>query len=603
MVYRFRLQNATVGKIFRDVVLRHPNKPAILWEHGCWTFKQLDDFSNQFANFLQSQGFEKGDEIALFMEGRPEYIGLWLGASKVGVVTAFINTNLKSTSLIHSITVVNSRALIFTPKLSGQVRDIVPDLAKTNPGLKMYYFGGGSKEDELLNNNDNNNKNQLSQLPLMEIDNEFLSSGYSSDFPKEKMLGGFSDKLFYVYTSGTTGLPKAAIIRHARYIFLGAGANNLIGLNDNNTIYTPIPLYHAAGGALGTCQCLIFGNTLAIRDKFSASNFWSDCIKYRCTAAQYIGEICRYLLTQPPSSVDKQHCVRVMFGNGLRRNIWNEFKERFGIGLIAEFYGSTEGNANVVNYTGKEGACGFLSQIVPFFVINLFYPVNIIKVNEETGEPVRDPVSGLCIPCGPGDTGEFVGKIITTDPTRTFDGYASKEATEKKIYRNVFKQGDMAFSSGDLLTVDDLGYVYFKDRTGDTYRWKGENISTTEVETVIGTFVTLTDIVVYGVNIPSCEGKAGMAAITLPESKVEMDNFYTNVRKTLPPYAIPIFIRLCREIETTGTFKLPKVTLQKEGFNPQAVNDPIFYLDIQTKTYRRLDVSTYEDIMNGQIRF
>ena len=334
------------------------------------------------------------------MEGRPEYIGFWLGASKVGLVTAFINTNLKQNSLLHSVTVVDSKALIFTASMAEQVKEILPELLIKKPGIKLIFFGSKSDADVMnLNNNPaNNNTSHVTGNGITNHNNNLISrngSGIScvflstidetvlkeqsKEFPVEKMLGGFTDKLFYVYTSGTTGLPKAAIIRHARFMFLGTGANNLVGLKGNNIIYVPIPLYHMAGGAIGSCQLLLFGNTLAIRSKFSASKFWTDCIKWNCTAAQYIGEICRYLLVQPERDSDRAHRVKVMFGNGLRPNIWREFKERFNIKLIAEFYGATEGNANVVNYTGKEGACGFVSQILPRTVVNMIYPVSSCK--------------------------------------------------------------------------------------------------------------------------------------------------------------------------------------------------------------------------------
>lgn len=323
------------------------------------------------------------------MEARAEYIGLWLGASKAGLVTAFINTNLKAKSLVHSITVVNSRAVIVSPQYFDEVKEILPQLLQdrvSQGGIKVIYYG--SKSDETLlrlpNNNNNNsiiaengNRNiSNNNFTFESIDGEYLENNYPSNLHKSEMKGSFGGKLFYIYTSGTTGLPKAAIIRHARFIFLGTGANNLLGLGGKSVIYTPIPLYHMAGGALGTCQMLIFGNTLVIRDKFSASNFWSDCIQFQCTAAQYIGEICRYLLLQPNSSKDTAHKVKLMFGNGLRPVIWKDFQSRFKVRKICEFYGATEGNASVVNYTSKEGACGFLSQILPKQITSLIYPVS-----------------------------------------------------------------------------------------------------------------------------------------------------------------------------------------------------------------------------------
>lgn len=446
---RLTKRNETVPRIFRDVVNLHPNKVAILWEDESWTFKQLDQYSNQVANLLLNSGFQRGDEISLFMESRPEYIGIWLGAAKAGIVTALINTNLRQKSLLHSITVVNSKALIFGSDLKDEILDILPSLEQSR---RLHYFCFGSDKDEIvrieqipnasfvnsntssfantgslvngsinnnnsngsinnnmngsINNNSNsgnrndsnignrnnsnsgnkNNSNSGSESKIHEPRGEVRICSLSEKlrnecdyYPKSKMKGNFTDRLFYVYTSGTTGLPKAAIIKHCRYFYVGSGANVILRLGSDQVLYTAIPLYHMAGGAVGTSQCLVHGCTIVIRSRFSASNFWTDCIKYKCTAAQYIGEICRYLLTQPPRLTDRGHNVRIMFGNGLRGNIWDDFKNRFGITTIAEFYGATEGNASVVNTSGKSGACGFVCQILPTKLVNMIYPVSFFR--------------------------------------------------------------------------------------------------------------------------------------------------------------------------------------------------------------------------------
>lgn len=426
---RLTKRNETLPRIFRDVVNLHPNKVAILWEDESWTFKELDQYSNQVANLLLNSGFQRGDEISLFMESRPEYIGIWLGAAKAGIVTALINTNLRQKSLLHSITVVNSKALIFGSDLKNEILDILPSLEQNR---RLHYFCFGSDKDEIvrieqlpngsipkgsvpngsipkgsipngsvgnseslintsslantgsivngsMKNNVNGGSNNNIHRARDEVRICSLSGKLKDEsdyYPKSKMKGNFTDRLFYVYTSGTTGLPKAAIIKHCRYFYVGSGANVILRLGSDQVLYTAIPLYHMAGGAVGTSQCLIHGCTIVIRSRFSASNFWSDCIKYKCTAAQYIGEICRYLLTQPPRPTDRGHNVRIMFGNGLRGNIWDDFKNRFGITTIAEFYGATEGNASVVNTSGKSGACGFVCQILPTKLVNMIYPVS-----------------------------------------------------------------------------------------------------------------------------------------------------------------------------------------------------------------------------------
>lgn len=421
---------------------------------------------------------------------------------------------------------------------------------------------------------------------------QLLDESSPSD-PATLNSGNFLDRLFYIYTSGTTGLPKAAIIKHSRYMFVGAGLRNLLCLK-NEIIYTSIPLYHLAGGIMGSSQCLIFDSSMIIKRRFSASQFWPDCIKYQATCAQYIGELCRYLLSQPAKPVDRQHKVRLMFGNGLRPQIWREFVERFGIKQIGEFYGSTEGNANIVNFDNTPGACGFVSRILP-----IVYPVTLIKCNPQTGVAERDS-RGVCLRCGPGETGEFVGKIIEGDPTRSFDGYANSEATKKKIVRDVFWKGDMAFSSGDLLEMDELGYVYFKDRTGDTYRWKGENVSTMEVEGIVSELLRQQDCVVYGVEVPNCEGKAGMLA--LAEQQVDLKQLITEMKQKLAPFAIPVFIRIVDQIEATGTFKLPKVKLQQQGYNINKLTDPVYLVDLKQNDCHRLTPELYEKLQTGELK-
>ncbi|XP_015795361.1 long-chain fatty acid transport protein 4 [Tetranychus urticae] len=578
-----RRRNMTVAKLFKKTVAEHGDKPIFYHQDEVWSFKQLDAFSNKVANIFTELGFNHGDEVVLFMESKCEYIGLWLGLAKMGVVTALINTNQRKESLIHSILTINSKAVIFGTELTDAILEVYPTL-KNQRDLKFFSYGNLSQPN----------------FPHHDL-NDLLKDASTAD-PININSGNYEDKILYIYTSGTTGLPKAAVIKNCRFIFVTIGIGNSMGFGSNEIIYTCIPLYHLSGGIIGSGQCLLKGNSMAIRHKFSAKNFWTDCIKYQCTSAQYIGEICRYLLCQPESPADRAHSVRSMFGNGLRINIWKDFVKRFNIERVLEFYGATEGNAHVVNVDHKAGACGFISQILPGALTDLFYPVSIIKVDEITGEPIRSS-NGLCIRCRAGDSGEFVGKIVTNDPSRAFDGYANQEASDKKIIRNVFRRGDAYFASGDLVTLDELGYVFFKDRTGDTFRWKGENVSTTEVEAVIGNHLEHVDCVVYGVEIPGCEGRAGMAAILDPEDKVDLKDLLAEMKKVLPNYSIPVFVRKCQRFTQTGTFKLPKVTLRNQAYNPVTITDPLYYFDVKSCQYLSLDEKIYQQIMSGLLRF
>lgn len=346
---------------------------------------------------------------------------------------------------------------------------------------------------------------------------------------------------------------------------------------------------------MGVGQCLINGLTVVVKKKFSASRFWEDCIKHNCTVVQYIGEICRYLLSQPVRPSEKGHRVRLAVGNGLRPSVWEAFTERFGVAQVGEFYGATECNCSIANMDGKVGACGFNSRILP----NV-YPIRLMKVDEETTELVRDR-HGLCVPCRPGEPGLLVGRINQQDPLRRFDGYANQDATRKKIANNVFKKNDSAYLSGDVLVMDELGYMYFRDRSGDTFRWRGENVSTTEVEGTLSGLLGQADVAVYGVAVPDVEGKAGMAAIADPTGTFDCDAFLRVVQQALPPYARPVFLRISPQVDTTGTFKIQKTRLQREGYDPRLSTDQIYFLNSRAGRYEAVNEELHSAIVEGRM--
>uniref|UniRef100_A0A671R9Q5 Long-chain-fatty-acid--CoA ligase n=1 Tax=Sinocyclocheilus anshuiensis TaxID=1608454 RepID=A0A671R9Q5_9TELE len=467
----------TIPSIFAQTVVRHPDKPALVYEATgeTWTFSQLDQISNAVAHWALSQGWTAGDVVALFMESRPLQVALWLGLAKVGVEAALINFNLRRDSLLHCMGVSASRALVFGAELVDAVSEVSSSLSES-----MVWFSTGDLRPD-----------QMATLKCHPLDSILASA------PRNPPPCAVSkDRLFYIYTSGTTGLPKAAIVVHSRYYRIAAFGYHSFRMRPDDIIYDCLPLYHSAGNIMGVGQCLIHGITVVVKKKFSASRFWEDCIKHNCTVVQYIGEICRYLLSQPVRPSERQHRVRLAVGNGLRPSVWEAFMERFGVKQIGEFYGATECNCSIANMDGKVGACGFNSRILP----NV-YPIRLLKVNEETMELVRDK-QGLCVTCRPGEPGLLVGRINQEDPLRRFDGYASQDATRKKIAYNVFKKNDSAYLSGDVLVMDELGYMYFRDRSGDTFRWKGENVSTTEVEGTLSSLLGQTDVAVFGVNVP-----------------------------------------------------------------------------------------------------
>ncbi|NXJ00306.1 S27A1 protein, partial [Psophia crepitans] len=562
---RHQKAQSTVPKMFQAVVRRHPDKVALIYEATGeqWTFRRLDEYSNAVANYFHQQGFRLGDVIAIFMESRPEFVGLWLGMAKTGVEAALINFNLRSDSLVYCVTTSGAKALIFGGELASAIAEVNGMLGKN-----MAKFCSGDYDPAVV--------------PADTRHLDPLLSTASKSPPTQVPVKGLDDRLFYIYTSGTTGMPKAAIVVHSRYYRIAAFGYYAYRMRPKDVLYNCLPLYHSAGNIMGVGQCLIHGLTVVIRKKFSASRFWDDCAKYRCTIIQYIGEICRYLLNQPVQESETQHCVRLAVGNGLRPTIWEEFT-----------------NAFRASYTA------FSLPVLPSAAGWLRLDALVLGVPCQSAPPPPPAAAGGAgtvplIPFSAGEPGLLVGQINQRDPLRRFDGYVSESATSKKIASNVLRKGDQAYLSGDVLVMDDLGYMYFKDRSGDTFRWRGENVSTTEVEGTLSHVLNQTDVAVYGVEVPGVEGKAGMAAIADPKAKVNPNVLYRELQKVLPPYARPVFLRLLPQVDTTGTFKIQKTRLQREGFDPHQTSDRLYFLDLKSGRYIPLDEGLYGRICSGK---
>ena len=576
LLWWWETRGFTVARVFSRYATANPEKIAFIFEDKEWTYRELEEYSNRLGRYFRTKSLSRGDSVAVIMESRPEYVGTWLGLSKAGFVGALINTNLRQDVLVHSMKAANCKAVIF----GSEFKEVIRDVRDKIPGLSLYQWS------------------ELPDTTCLEGATDFsmeLPSIDPAPLVDDLALGTPRDKLIYIYTSGTTGMPKAAVITNLRYMLMSSGVHFMLNLRSTDRIYDSLPLYHTAGGLIGVGQALLRGVTVVLRRRFSASKFWPDCVHYECTIAQYIGEICRYLLTVPPGPCDTKHKVRLMFGNGLRPHIWKPFVERFGVKQIGEFYGATEGNSNLVNIDNKIGAVGF----VPLCAGSL-YPVALLKVDEETGEPVRGP-DGLCMRCEPGEPGIFVGKINPKKVVNDFSGYVDRKASEQKILRDVFKKGDRVFNSGDILVMDEFGYFYFKDRTGDTFRWRGENVATSEVEAVVSNVIGLKDAAVYGVEVPKIEGKAGMAAIYDPDNTLNMKEMGDGLKKCLPSYARPLFVRVLSELPLTGTFKLKKKDLQDVGFDIRKITDPVYFLD-NSGVYVKLTEQLYNDIIEGTAR-
>uniref|UniRef100_U3K309 long-chain-fatty-acid--CoA ligase n=2 Tax=Ficedula albicollis TaxID=59894 RepID=U3K309_FICAL len=459
-------------------------------------------------------------------------------------------------------------------ELREAVEEVLPDLERD--GIRVFYLSSASP------------------TPGVEALLGAIEAAPDEPLPAWHRAGVTGDsKAMYIYTSGTTGLPKAAVITELKLMMVASLAR-ICGVRQDDVVYTTLPLYHSAGLLVGVGGCLDVGATCVLRSKFSASQFWADCRRYNVTVIQYVGELMRYLCNTPQRPDDREHGVRMALGNGMRAEVWKEFLRRFGPVAVCEFYGATEGNAGFINYTGKVGSVGRANRF-----IQLFAPFELIRYNVEQDEPVRDE-RGLCIPVPPGETGLLVVKITKNTPFHGYAGDAQK--TEKKILRDVLAKGDAYFNSGDLLMMDSERFMYFQDRVGDTFRWKGENVATTEVEATLALVSFIQDVNVYGVAVPGCEGRCGMAAVCLKAGATfDGDKLYAHTRDTLPAYAAPRFVRIQDSLEITGTFKQCKNNLVKEGFDPGTIRDRLFFRDDARRSYVPLTPQTFAAIRDMKL--
>jgi fatty-acyl-CoA synthase len=558
---------------FEAVCDRFGARPAIIFEGKEWTYNQLDGKANRYAHWGISIGLKAGDVVSLFMQNRPDYIAAWYGLSKIGVVVALINHNLQGPALLHCVTVAKSKAVI----VGYEIIDLWSSIEGQTGEMAIWVGGGLHPQagdlDRALN---------------------AQSSARPSRAHREALRA--KDPCLYVYTSGTTGNPKAATLSHMRVQGMSRSFIGPTRTSEQDRVYVPLPLYHGTGGICGVGICLNTGAALVLRRKFSATQFWDDIVDNRCTVFVYIGELFRYLIAAPIHPKERLHKIKSCFGNGLRLDVWTRAEERFGIPLIAEFYGSTEGNVSFINVDGRLGAVGR----IPKYAKKRFNS-ELVRFDIETEQPIRGP-DGLCEVCAPDEVGEAIGKIDIASARGRFEGYANdKAASDKKLLRDVFEPGDLWFRTGDLLKQDSLGYFYFVDRIGDTYRWKSENVSTNEVSEAICVFEGIEQANVYGVDVPHADGRAGMAVV-VAQKPVDMAAFSNHIRGQLPAYAVPVFLRFKTEVEVTGTFKYRKVELVQEGFDPAKIVDPMFWMNPATKQYEPLTGDVYAQIQDGAVR-
>lgn len=562
----------TVVDIVDDWAKRTPDKAAIVCANQTLSYRDLIRGADRVAHWARAQGIGRGDCVALLMENRPEYVIAWLGLLKVGAIAAFINSNLRGSALAHCLHACEARHLILESELAETYREALGSLSSP---LQAWVIGG---QHTRCNDFDS----ALASMPDTPADRRWRDGIVCAD------------TAFYIFTSGTTGLPKAAKISHLRMLFMMHGFSASLNTRASDCIYNVLPMYHSAGGICVPGMAFTVGGTMVVRRRFSVQQFWDDCLRYHVTAFQYIGELCRYLLNAPPSPSDRAHSVRAVIGNGLRPDIWIPFRERFAIPRIVEFYGATEGNVALVNFDGTPGAVGR----IPRYARGLF-TTRLVRFDLEREVPLRDH-SGFCIECADDETGEAIGRI-SDEPGKRFEGYMRQSDTEKKILHHVFEPDDAWFRTGDLLRRDAYGYFYFVDRIGDTFRWKGENVATSEVAEAISAVAGVREANVYGVAVPGYDGRAGMAALVVGIG-FDTTALVAGLENRLPLYARPMFVRLMPEIGITGTFKHRKTDLVEQGFDPSHISDPLFVFDAQARRYKPLDADRYADIIAGRLK-
>jgi fatty-acyl-CoA synthase len=552
-------------------VAKWRDRPALSCEGRTLSYGELDALANRFAHWGKSLNLRRGQTVALFMPNRLEYFAVWYGLSKIGVITALINNQLMGLPLAHCLNISGASHVILDPETAMVFDQARPLLEKP---LQQWVLGHAHGDQRDL-------AQALKSCSRLQPDRRM----------REDMRA--RDTALLIFTSGTTGMPKAARITHVRgqlYMRGFAGATNA---RESDRIYVALPLYHATGGLCALGAALLNGGSVVLRRRFSAHHFWPEVVAEGCTMFVYIGELCRYLVNQPPNPDETRHKIRLAFGNGLRPDIWPVMKQRFRIPDILEFYGSTEGNVSIFNFDGREGAVGR----VPKWLRRRFN-IRVIQFDVEGEKPIRG-ANGFCIESGPGQVGECVGKI-GGDARAEYTGYVDRAASEKKVLHDVFQKGDAWFATGDLMRIDGDGYLYFVDRVGDTFRWKGENVSTNEVAERLQASPGVKEANVYGVAVEGTEGRAGMAALVVDEG-FDIKAFGAHVEQELPVYAQPLFVRILPAMETTGTFKMRKMDLVADGYDPGKVKGPLFFHDPK-RGYVKVTKGVYEKIATGLVK-
>jgi fatty-acyl-CoA synthase len=566
--------SVTLPVLIDQLAQRFSTAPALLSDTNCLTYRALADAARGYTRWALRQGLSRADVVCLLMPNCPSYMAIWLGITRIGAVVSLVNTNLTHEALAHSIRIAAPKMIIVGPE---SVPALNTALGLLNASLPCWAHGDGNHG-----------------LPRIDLE---LDADSADDLAQECRWPSIADPALYIYTSGTTGLPKAARVNHFRIMQWTHWFAGLMDIRPDDRMYNCLPMYHSIGGIVATGAPLVAGGSVVIRERFSAGRFWDEVCDWDCTLFQYIGELCRYLVKSPPHRREKQHRLRLCCGNGLSREIWDLFERRFLVPQVLEYYAATEATFSLYNCEGERGAIGR----IPGFLAHRI-AVAILKIDLETGEPRRGD-DGLCIRCSANEVGEAIGKVAEDGSTLAgrFEGYTDDAASAGKILRNVFALGDSWYRTGDLMRRDERGYFYFVDRLGDTFRWKGENVSTTEIAELISACPGVLEAAVYGVRVPATEGRAGMAAITVALN-FDLAQLHRHIAERIPEYGRPLFLRIRAALDTTATFRPKKQELLREGYDPSVVSDALYLDDREHNAYRQIGAELYARIQSGEIR-
>ncbi|MCY1283476.1 Long-chain-fatty-acid--CoA ligase FadD17 [compost metagenome] len=573
---RNREKNLSLAWALERATQLNPERPAVMQDDRRLSYAAFNAWANRLARVLQAEGVQHGSVVVVMLENRLEVLAVVAALAKLGAASALINTTQRGQVLSHSLNLVKPSHFIVGEELHAVFESVRAGVA--NAERNCYWLA------------DHDTLADPGEAPAGWQNLALLARSQAEGNLPSSADVRMKDRCFLIYTSGTTGLPKASVLTHGRWIkAYGGFGHSGLGLNPDDVLYLTLPCYHNNAVTVCWSAALAGGAAIALRRKFSASAFWKDVAHYRATCFGYIGELCRYLLNHPQSPEERNNSLTCMIGNGLRPSIWNAFKDRFGIERVMEFYASSEGNIGFTNVFNFDNTVGFSPA-----------PYAIVRYDLDNDRPVRG-AKGFMEKVDKGEPGLLISEITEKWP---FDGYTDPAKSEAAIFRDVFKQGDAWFNTGDLMRDIGFKHAQFVDRLGDTFRWKGENVSTTEVENVIAAFSGIEDAVVYGVEIPGTNGRCGMAALRLADgAALDYTALAAHLDRELPVYAAPLFLRLLSQVETTGTFKYKKADLKKVAFDPTAGGDPLLVRLPGDAGYRELDEALYWNIQRGDYPF